>query len=601
MDTIRLPRLGILAAPSAVAAGYGVLALASLYLTQGANGIATIWPASGWLVACLLLTPKRHRLACLAAAALASLAANLAVGTPTSLAAAFTLANIVEACVAVAVLEARRSRNTSFLRLSDLGLFCLGAIVAGGTSTVIATALSGGDIYFLTSWFTTVVMGILIITPTVIMAHALIFAVRVDWMVERPRQEIVALLLMVGVVAAGVFGQTRYPLLFLPVIAVLVATYRLGVAGAAASVLITATIGSVLTARGTGPVQFVNGGPGAVVLFLQFYLLILMASALPAAALLTGQRTLAGRLRSSNRLLRQAEAAAQLGHWSADLIEGTLFWSEEVYRIHGLPNDAAPDLEQAVTVYHPEDQRRVRRALGRAMVDGAAFGFDARVVRPNGEVCHVQARGQSVLNDDGDAVALFGVIQDVTQHVRLAQELEEARQMAVASAQRERELANTDELTGLPNRRRTLEVLETAIAHAKSAGTPLSVAILDVDHFKAVNDRCGHAVGDEVLRCVAVTARRALRGGDFVGRYGGEEFVVILPDAASGTAMRVAERVRALIERESCLGDRSRAVTVSLGIAALRDDLGGEALLQLADKALYRAKAAGRNSLFLAA
>ena len=601
MQTIRTRRFGALSRPAGVAIGYGLLAVLSLHLTQGANGIATIWPASGWLLASLLLAPSRLRPACLAGAAAASLLANLASGTTLSLSIAFTVANMVEACVAVAILESTRGRSTSFLHLPDLALFCLGALVAGLVSAALATGLSGGDAYVFVSWASTVVLGILIVTPAVIMTHALAFRRRVDWSIERSRGEIVALLVLVGVVVAGVFGQTRYPLLFLPVVTVLAVTYRLGVPGAAASVLITAVVGSVLTGRGTGPVQFVAGGHEATVLFLQFYLLVLMASALPTAALLTTQRKLGDRLHESNRLLRHAEAAAQLGHWSADLVAGTLFWSQEVFRIHGMPAEALPDNDQALTVYHPDDRPRIQALLHRTLTTGEPFDFDARIVRPDGAVRHVQARGQVERDRSGTPITLFGVIQDVTRHVESALELERARQAAVESAMRARQLANTDPLTGLPNRRRTLEVLGRAIADAQAGGEPLSVAILDIDHFKAVNDRCGHAAGDEVLRCVARTARIALRSGDFVGRYGGEEFVVVLPNAASGTAMRVAERVRSLIDRESGLGDPARAVTVSLGVAALRDGLTGEALLHLADKALYRAKDSGRNSLFLAA
>ncbi len=151
-------------------------------------------------------------------------------------------------------------------------------------------------------------------------------------------------------------------------------------------------------------------------------------------------------------------------------------------------------------------------------------------------------------------------------------------------------LAVSDPLTGLPNRRLFTEALDREVRRARRYGAPLALAVLDVDHFKAVNDAHGHLVGDDVLRELAGALRSAVRPESIVARYGGEEFVVLLPDAAHDDALAAAERLR-LAAAEV----RTVAVTVSIGVAVCADGADGGALLATADTALYQAKALGRN------
>ncbi len=140
-------------------------------------------------------------------------------------------------------------------------------------------------------------------------------------------------------------------------------------------------------------------------------------------------------------------------------------------------------------------------------------------------------------------------------------------------------------------------VLEQAVAAARDSGQSVSVAMFDVDHFKRINDRYGHHGGDSVLRRVAADASRALRSGDTIGRFGGEEFVMVLPGTTAVTAMLVAERARSGIEA----GGDDPCVTISVGVAELAVGESVEAMLRRADDALYAAKDGGRNTLRLAA
>lgn len=161
-------------------------------------------------------------------------------------------------------------------------------------------------------------------------------------------------------------------------------------------------------------------------------------------------------------------------------------------------------------------------------------------------------------------------------------------------------LASHDSLTGLVNRRMTLQRARALLDEAQTRRRPLSVLMVDLDHFKSVNDRFGHLAGDAVLRAFAGRAREALRAGDFIGRYGGEEFCVVLPGANAEDARAVAERLRAVAQSE-LPPFRSQAVpvTVTIGTAsysptgAIPGDV--EDLIQQADHALYEGKRLGRN------
>jgi len=163
-------------------------------------------------------------------------------------------------------------------------------------------------------------------------------------------------------------------------------------------------------------------------------------------------------------------------------------------------------------------------------------------------------------------------------------------------------LATHDPLTGCPNRRLALERLEQELARGARSGVPVTVAILDLDHFKSVNDTHGHLVGDAVLREVSSRLLRALRPYDVCGRYGGEEFIIVLPGSDAETGRAVAERLREAVSEEPIDGAGAElTVRFSAGLATTTmgpDAL--EAVLRAADDALYRAKALGRDRLEIA-
>jgi two-component system cell cycle response regulator len=161
------------------------------------------------------------------------------------------------------------------------------------------------------------------------------------------------------------------------------------------------------------------------------------------------------------------------------------------------------------------------------------------------------------------------------------------------------EMAITDALTGLFNRRYMETHLGTLVEQAASRGKPIAVLILDIDYFKAINDTHGHDAGDDVLREFALRIRKSIRNIDLACRYGGEEFVIVMPETDMTVAGMVAERIRRRIASEPFAiqqGARSLEVTISIGLAALgAPSDNAAAILKRADQALYRAKRDGRN------
>jgi diguanylate cyclase (GGDEF)-like protein len=180
----------------------------------------------------------------------------------------------------------------------------------------------------------------------------------------------------------------------------------------------------------------------------------------------------------------------------------------------------------------------------------------------------------------------------VAEKEQLAEQL---RQANISLAQQ----ATTDALTGLPNRRAFDEALTRDLARAQRQASPLSLAVLDVDHFKKFNDTYGHATGDLVLKAVAGALASCVRSGDVPARYGGEEFAVILPATDLPGALIVGERIRKCIAETGVETPQGKLhVTVSVGLVSQRPGAAkatNESLFERADQALYRAKQQGRN------
>lgn len=185
----------------------------------------------------------------------------------------------------------------------------------------------------------------------------------------------------------------------------------------------------------------------------------------------------------------------------------------------------------------------------------------------------------------------------------LARVFEATNRRAFALEQALKREARTDALTGLANRRAMEEFALAELRRQSRTGRPTAIVVCDIDHFKYVNDDRGHDVGDRTIRAVADRLASVVRGADRVGRWGGEEFLAVLPETSHADAAKLAERMRVAVETATGVGDNAARVTISVGVASATcrpddpEDAVLERTLKAADRALYHAKASGRNRI----
>lgn len=298
---------------------------------------------------------------------------------------------------------------------------------------------------------------------------------------------------------------------------------------------------------------------------------------------ITDQVRLDLELRRTVFRLERAQRIGKIGYAETDLATGESVWSDDIYRNLGLDPAGGASFDRYLLRVHPDDQDRVRSIRDKNVKGQAIEPSEYRILRPDGSIVWVRREVEVVRDAKGNAVHLFTTEQDITEHKEM--ELELAR------------LASTDPLTGVFNRRRLLELGERQLARVRRGREAAAVIMLDLDHFKSVNDRFGHSVGDVVLRRVAEVCQRELRPEDVFGRMGGEEFVAICPGCDHVTARQVAERLmECLSTAEIDCGGAPLRATASFGISDLvAGDPDMTAALDRADRALYEAKAAGRN------
>jgi len=354
------------------------------------------------------------------------------------------------------------------------------------------------------------------------------------------------------------------------------------------------------------PIPAMEATPAEAKLALQTWLLVMIATVLPVSAMLLKrhemQRELIARnaeMRESLMLFDLAEKTASIGRWRLNLITGEQDWSPKMLELNGLPRSLAPDPGD-VRDRLPAGGAEMFRQIASHAHDRGTYSFTYRI-RPTNQLERVLH--MSMLNEfdqQGKRIAVFGVAMDVTAQVRREEALDKARKQAMELATEAQKLANTDPLTDLPNRRCTFAKLDSMSVLAENAGSPLCAIVFDIDHFKAVNDTCGHQVGDAVIRKVAAIARAQVRRGDVVGRIGGEEFVWLIAGTTESAARLLAERLRQAVE-QGFANSRLPDVTISVGLASFGPGDTSETLLGRADAALYEAKDAGRNQVKRAA
>lgn len=291
---------------------------------------------------------------------------------------------------------------------------------------------------------------------------------------------------------------------------------------------------------------------------------------------------------SAAQALAQARAVLQALPVGIELYDANfnaIFYNRKSDELFDYGDRLVANHDQWWDLAFPEPQRRTAARLEWQALMAAARQDRTRPVMAEWDVmCGDGERRTIQFYYQSAADGFSCVMWDVTERRRLEGEL--------------RTLAQTDSLTGIPNRR---SFFETASAWLRQAGpgAPMAVLMLDIDHFKRVNDDYGHAAGDAVLAAVAARARAALRKNDVIARLGGEEFAAFLPGAREQEAHAAAKRVRkAIIGEPVPAGGETIAITVSIGVAARRaGDATTETIVARADRALYAAKAQGRDRI----
>lgn len=202
----------------------------------------------------------------------------------------------------------------------------------------------------------------------------------------------------------------------------------------------------------------------------------------------------------------------------------------------------------------------------------------------------ISALAMSMNRQIRTAVANQLAVASLTEELRLSLKVERSLRDELSV------LADTDELTDALNRRGVLTHLNSELARCRRFISPIAVLMIDIDHFKSINDTFGHAAGDTVIRALADTSRKQLRETDILGRVGGEEFLVILPMMEFEGAQAVAERIRECVEKlEIRQSEKPIQITISIGVAVYRHDDTADRIMARADTALYQAKHMGRN------
>ncbi|MEH6549356.1 MAG: diguanylate cyclase [Pseudomonadales bacterium] len=231
------------------------------------------------------------------------------------------------------------------------------------------------------------------------------------------------------------------------------------------------------------------------------------------------------------------------------------------------------------------------RFLAQLSVDGFINDFETRLRRKNGEIFPAQVTANVRFDDNGDLCGMQGNMRDITARKQAEYEAARASKLEIAAV--------TDALTKIYNRGFFNQAIADETTHVVRAGSPLSLILLDIDHFKDVNDSHGHTAGDQALIEIASLCQKELRSVDIFARYGGEEFAILMPKVEAKMAFATAERLRKLVQQHRVIlpSGTQIALTMSTGVSCMQDDetLDAGQLINQADSALYQSKRNGRN------
>ncbi|HEX7852667.1 MAG TPA: diguanylate cyclase [Sphingobium sp.] len=573
-------------APCVAGVLYFALSVAAILLTSREPGISAIWPANALLLAMILLRPREQWWSIILAGGIGNVVGNCVIHGSSFSGLFFAAANMAEVLIAAWATNFTVSREEPTSNVRTMVRFTLWAGIIGPAAAATIGA-AGFYLYFdkpffqsFLTWFLADALGLMTFTP---FFYALFAGEYMRAYRERTagrRMEAVALLLLTIFVSMFVFVAHR-PLLFFITMPTMLIAFRVGWVGVKVACVIVAVIGCVATTGEFGPLIRITPNPDVRILYLQIFLLGQLMIQWPVAAALNARDRLMYQLANSERSLRFLAAQSAVLMLTFDI-------GGVCRKAVGAP-DLLPDLDvEDMPGLSIEELARtsdpVLRDAHDMAIDMADGLYSAEFSARDGR--WLEATFRALEDEDGRCPGTVMTLHDIS--VR--------KQQAIALTR----TAHTDSLTGLFNRAGFLKRLERELLVAP-AGT-LSLAMIDVDRFKLVNDNCGHQTGDAVLREIARRLAGQLRPNDFVGRMGGDEFVVLLNMAEWVRAKEICARLVHAVGSEPVrlpLGG-TISTAISCGLARHRPGSTVEQFLHDADVALYEAKRGGRNQMVAA-
>jgi diguanylate cyclase (GGDEF)-like protein/PAS domain S-box-containing protein len=300
-------------------------------------------------------------------------------------------------------------------------------------------------------------------------------------------------------------------------------------------------------------------------------------------------------LRTNETLLSTAMELAHLGYWQYDIVGDLFTFNDQIYSLLHTNIEREGSYMMSSAQYtkrfvHPADALIVASEIQKAIQTSDphfSYELEHRIVFHDGGIGYISVRYFIVKNDQGCTIQIYGVNQDITEHKRAEEIIHQ--------------MAYHDSLTGLPNRKLFSDRLAIALAQARRNQNKVGIAMIDLDNFKKVNDTLGHDVGDLLLQATTGRLSAELRKGDTIARFGGDEFLLILPELkVTEDAIPIARKIVDCFFKPFLIDTRELVVTTSIGIAVYPDDgIDEMILLKNADIAMYRAKQAGRNRYHL--
>lgn len=328
---------------------------------------------------------------------------------------------------------------------------------------------------------------------------------------------------------------------------------------------------------------------------------------IPEGRDITQRKHMEEELQRTKVFLEQTSAIARVGGWEVDLQQEMVYWTPTTQEIHEVEADFRPTLAMALDFYaEGVNRQRITAAVNQCRRTGQPWDEKLQIITAKGNLRWVRSLGQAEFVG-GTCTRLYGAFQDIDAQMGVEMQLQELTQQLRQANEALNQIATTDALTQVANRRHFDQVFPQAWARAKQTHSSLALIMCDVDYFKPYNDHYGHPAGDRCLQQVAQLLKAHIqRPGDVLARYGGEEFVVLLPTTTLAGAMAVAARIQHQFTQArlphgfSSVADH---ITLSFGIACsvpLAESSPSD-LLTAADAALYQAKLAGRNRYCISA